>query len=381
MSSHDYASTWPPTWPEVDIEVGATGGHADDSANGTEAHLRSRLLRTTAANAGLSAAALIGVAGVAIYLGWLGQRLLDSRSVENTHAWSTWATAFLLVLYGLAAWLLSVAVRRTAHQLLRLHHVTKRAQREALEREQAKLAQAQSAARTAELAAAERQQLLMAKVGHEVRTPAQIIMSDVEFLEERLSDQPELHLTLHRLGSAAELISHQMQSIADFARSQSLRADDRVQRVNLHVVINDIANLHANAADAKGLKLAVDSQDVELTVDLGKLRQIVANLVGNAVKYTAQGTVNVRADVRATAQGPRELVIVVADTGIGIPQDVQDRVFEPFFRVPQSSPKKDGLGLGLAIVKSLVGKLGGRVELHSSFGEGTTVSVVIPLVE
>ena len=71
---------------------------------------------------------------------------------------------------------------------------------------------------------------------------------------------------------------------------------------------------------------------------------------------------------------------MVADTGIGIPQDLQGRVFEPFFRAAQTS-RKDGLGLGLAIVKSLVDKLRGHVELHSSVGEGTTVSVTIPLVE
>jgi signal transduction histidine kinase len=380
MSSHDYVSTWISTWPEIDIEVGSTRGHAEDSTNDSESRLRASLLRTTAANAGLGAAALIGAA---IYLGWLAHRLLGSRPVESTHGWSTWAMAFLLVLYGFAAWLLSVAVRRTAHKLLRVQQTTERVRREAFEREHAKLSEAASAARSAELAAAERQQLLMAKVGHEMRTPAQIIMSDVEFLEERLSEHPELHLTLRRLGSAADLISHQMQSIADFARSQSLRSEDRLQRVNLHAIISDIANLHASAADAKGLKLAVDAQETELTVDLGKLRQIVANLLGNAVKYTAQGTVSVRADVRATPQGSRELVIVVADTGIGIPQDLQDRVFEPFFRAPQSSSKKDGLGLGLglAIVKSLVDKLGGRIELHSGVGEGATVSVVIPLVE
>jgi signal transduction histidine kinase len=378
MSSHDYASTWPPTWPEVDIELGSTRGHADDGTDDTEARLRTRLLRATAANAGLGAAALIAAA---VFIAWLAHRLLDSRAVDSTHAWSTWATAILLVLYGFAAWLLSVAVRRTARKLLRVHQATERTRREAFVREQAKLAEAQSAARTAELTAAERQQLLMAKVGHEMRTPAQIIMSDVEFLEERLAEHPELHLTLRRLGSAAELISHQMQSIADFARSRSLRSEDRLQRVALQVVINDIANLHAAAADAKGLKLTVDAQDVELTVDVGKLRQITSNLLGNAVKYTAQGAVSVRADVRAKPQGPRELVIVVADTGLGIPRDLQDRVFEPFFRVPQSSPKKDGLGLGLSIVKSLVDKLSGRVELHSSTGEGTTVSVVVPLVE
>ena len=374
MSSSDYASTW----PEVDIEVGSTRSDLEASASDNEARLRIRLLRTTAVNAGLSTAALIGAA---IYIGWLAHRLLGSRPVETTHAWSMWLTTLLLALYGVAAWLLSVGVLSTMRKLLQIHRTNERRQHEVFQRELAKRVEAESEARSAGLAATERQQLFMAKVGHEVRAPAQIIMSDVEFLEERLAGHPDLHLTLRRLDSAAELISHQMQGIADFARSQSLRSDDRVQRVALKAAINDIANLHAAAARTKGLTLTVEVQDVELTVDLGKLRQVVANLVGNAVKYTIEGEVGIRAEVRATPQGSRELLIRVTDTGTGIAPDVQDRVFEPFFRLPQESHKKDGLGLGLAIVKSLIDKLRGHVELQSSLGEGTTVSVVIPLVE
>ena len=116
-------------------------------------------------------------------------------------------------------------------------------------------------------------------------------------------------------------------------------------------------------------------------LDLGKVRQIVENLVGNAVKYTATGEVSVSAEVRATANGLRELVVVVADTGIGIPDDIQDRVFEPFFKATQSPARRDGLGLGLAIVKSLVTKLGGRIELQSRAGKGTTVVVSLPLAD
>ena len=73
-----------------------------------------------------------------------------------------------------------------------------------------------------------------------------------------------------------------------------------MERVMLHAAISDIANLHLAAADAKGLNLKISAQDIELMVDLGKLRQIVANLVGNAVKYTTEGEVNIRAEVRAS---------------------------------------------------------------------------------
>jgi signal transduction histidine kinase len=304
--------------------------------------------------------------------------LVATVFIETEHLW---VTAFLLVLYAVAAYRISDQVRRTTRNLLRTHQVTDQLRHEAIEREQAMLVEAASAARTAELTATERQQVFMAKVGHEIRTPAQIIMADVEFLEHRLADSPELHLTLRRLHSAADLMAHQMQGIADYARSQSWRADDRLQLAHLSTVVGDITNLHASTAGAKGLALKVAAQDVELLLDLGKVRQIVENLVGNAVKYTATGEVSVSAEVRSTASGPRELLIVVADTGIGIPEDVQDRVFEPFFKAAQSPARRDGLGLGLAIVKSLVAKLGGRIELQSRAGKGTTVVVSLPLAE
>jgi signal transduction histidine kinase len=304
--------------------------------------------------------------------------LVATVFIETEHLW---VTAFLLVLYAVAAYRISDQVRRTTRNLLRTHQVTDQLRHQAIEREQAMLVEAASAARSAELMATERQQVFMAKVGHEIRTPAQIIMADVEFLEHRLADSPELHLTLRRLHSAADLMAHQMQGIADYARSQSWRADDRLQRAQLSTVVADITNLHASTAGAKGLALKVAAQDVELLLDLGKVRQIVENLVGNAVKYTATGEVSVSAEVRSTVTGPRELVIVVADTGIGIPEDVQDRVFEPFFKAPQSPARRDGLGLGLAIVKSLVTKLGGRIELQSRAGKGTTVVVSLPLAD
>ena len=265
MSSCDYVSTW----PEVDIEVGTTRGDVDAGASESEARLRIRLLRATAVNAGLSAAALICAA---IYMGGLAHRLLGSRPVETPHAWSTWTTAFLLVLYGVAAWLLSVGVRRTTRKLLRIHQVSERQRHEAYQREQAKLVEAASAARIAEIAATERQQLFMAKVGHEIRTPAQIIVSDAEFLEHRLAENPELHLTLRRLRSAADLMSHQMQSIAAFARSQSLRSEARVQRVMLHAAISDIVET------AKSLRRAY-SKFPRRTLRIPTLR-LVAQVVG-----------------------------------------------------------------------------------------------------
>ena len=296
----------------------------------------------------------------------------------------SWVTAFLLAIYAVVVYRISDRTCQTTQRLMRMHRATDQWRSEATQRELAMLVEAACAARSAELWATE-QQLFIAKIGHEIRTPAQIIMSDVEFLEHRLAGNPELHLTLRRLRSATELMSRQLLAIADYARSQSWRQDDRHERVALPVLIGDIANLHASAATAKGLSLRIDAQDIELNIDAGKLRQIVENLVGNAVKYTARGEVTVSAQVIAKPLTRRELVIVVADTGIGIADDLQGHVFEPFFRVHGASHEKDGLGLGLAlglaIVKSLVTKLGGRVELRSGAGQGTVVIMAIPLAE
>ena len=304
--------------------------------------------------------------------------LVASVFVETEHLW---VTALPLVFYAAAAYRISDQVRRTTRKLLHTHQDTDQLRREAIEREQAMLVEAAAAARSAELMANERQQTLMAMLGHEIRTPAQIIMSDVEFLEHRLANVPELHLTMRRLHCATDLMADQMREIAAYARSQSRRADDRLEVVPLSTVVGDMVNLHAAAAGAKGIALKVAAPDVELPLDAGKVRQIVENLVGNAVKYTAAGEVSVCAEVRATPAGPRELVIVVADTGIGIPDEVQDRVFEPFFKAAKSPARRDGLGLGLSIVKDLVTKLGGRIELRSRAGKGTTVVVRLPLAE
>ena len=172
--------------------------------------------------------------------------VIASVFIESSRSW---VTAFLLAVYGVAVYRISDQVRRTTRRLLRTRRITDQLRHEAIQREQAMLVEAASVARSAELTSTERQQLFMAKVGHEIRTPAQIIMSDVEFLEHRLAEVPELHLTLRRLRSAADLVSHQMQGIADYARSQSWRSDDRLEQAALPVLINDIANLHAAAAD------------------------------------------------------------------------------------------------------------------------------------
>jgi len=137
--------------------------------------------------------------------------------------------------------------------------------------------------------------------------------------------------------------------------------------------------------EAKGLRLtAMADPDVPPFVrgDESRLKQILFNLVGNALKFTDAGEVRVRLERAALEERPGETVLdlVVQDTGVGIPEDAQSRIFEPFRQAGASfERRRQGTGLGLAIVKRLAAAMGGGVSLHSREGEGTRITVRVRL--
>jgi signal transduction histidine kinase len=130
-------------------------------------------------------------------------------------------------------------------------------------------------------------------------------------------------------------------------------------------------------ADAKGLTLRsaiAPEMPTQIYADRYWLRQILTNLLGNSIKFTDEGDV----DVKIYPSGADKWVIQVTDTGIGIPESAQEKIFEPFWQL-SSSKQKLGSGLGLSIVKQLTTMMGGNVQLHSSEGKGTTFVVTLPL--
>lgn len=130
-------------------------------------------------------------------------------------------------------------------------------------------------------------------------------------------------------------------------------------------------------ADAKGLALRIFPTDAIVYSDPKLLEQIIRNLVFNAIKYTKTGRVLLGARTRGT-----RLLIQVYDTGIGIPNDKLDKIFEEFYQVNNSARnRKKGLGLGLAIVRRLVKLMGHTIEVKSNFGRGTKFEITVPISE
>ena len=150
---------------------------------------------------------------------------------------------------------------------------------------------------------------------------------------------------------------------------------------DLRACLDDTRRLLEPQALAKGLKLVLEfdpSVPARARLDDGRLRQILINLIGNAIKFTEKGSVTVALKV-AAASGRRMLHVVVSDTGIGISPEKLDRVFEPFSQADAATTRDfGGTGLGLAISRLLARQMGGDITASSELGKGSTFTLVVP---
>ncbi len=250
--------------------------------------------------------------------------------------------------------------------------------REAMIREQAReLAVARD---TALRASAVKDQFL-AIVSHEIRTPmnAVIGLTDV-VLETKLDD--EQRPLLETVRSSSEVLLGILNDILDFSKIESDRIELEHRVFSVRDCIEDSLELLASRAAERGVELLYDHPREVPSWILGdptRLRQIVMNLVSNAVKFTQDGDVVVRVRSGAPAEGTPALRIAVCDTGIGIPPERQDRLFQPFSQVDASTTRRfGGTGLGLAITKRLVERMGGTVTVESEPGRGSEFAVTVP---
>lgn len=222
----------------------------------------------------------------------------------------------------------------------------------------------------------------LAKMSHEIRTPMNGVFGMTELLlATPLTAQQRDGLQI--VASSAQALSRLIDDLLDFSAIEAGRLKLTRAAFDPNQLINDVAALLRPTTRSKNLALAVDCIDLppQIEGDSGRVRQVLLNLIGNAVKFTPAGAITVRAFSLGSAAGndPR-LRVEVADTGIGVEADAAERIFRPFEQADNSSTRPyDGAGLGLAISKQLVEMMNGTIGLQSNPGAGSTFWFELPL--
>lgn len=242
------------------------------------------------------------------------------------------------------------------------------------------LSEAKEAAEEANKAKSE----FLANMSHEIRTPMNAILGFSESLYHKLK-VPANKKLVNSVLSSGNLLLSLLNDILDLSKIEAGKLELETQPVYLNSIIDDVKILYQDKAREKGLELSVlkDSEVPEiLMLDEVRMKQIIFNLVGNAVKFTHEGFVQIGVSYSKPASGVPELTVKISDSGIGVPEGQQEIIFEAFRQqFGQSTRAYGGAGLGLAISRRLAHKMGGSIRLESEVGKGSVFCLTLPVAE
>ncbi len=221
---------------------------------------------------------------------------------------------------------------------------------------------------------------VLANMSHELRTPLNAVIGFSELLEQQIFGELNGKQRTY-VGNVLVSGRHLLQlvnDVLDISKVEAGRMDLAYERTPIGSIVDVVRSVIHAVAAKKGIDLEVDvpSSLPEVYIDPGRIKQVLYNLISNAIKFTPRG-----GEVRLTARADDQyLVLTVSDTGVGIARDDLPRLFREFEQLPQpGGVRPEGTGLGLALTRRLVELHGGKVEVTSEIGRGSTFSVHLPL--